>query len=176
MQAQGLDSLTALVARLGLGLVVALASACGGDSTEESAEPGCKLEDSDYTLGAEEVDHACRHLDEGPYGELVAGDDLGNLHMLYTVELEAQSDGSYAGSLGFVPRASATHVFYVFEGAELRFHDDTGEPLCVAETIEEVSCETIERAQMLDLVEGQRIELRFAAMTEPTTRILAERR
>jgi hypothetical protein len=166
-----------LLGRFATTLLIAVLSACsGGTGGGGVGETDCQQPDVDYSLSQKQVEHACGHLEEGPYGELVAGDELTNLHMLYTVQLEALADGGYEGSLGFTPRASSTHVFYVFEGAALSFADEAGESLCVAATIEDVDCAGIERAQMIDLVEGQRIELRLTATSEPTTRILAERR
>jgi hypothetical protein len=158
-------------------LVAAALVACAGDEDAiASAGGACALEGRDYGLDDGEVEHACGHIGEGPYGELAAGEQLGNLHMLYTVALVPDGDGRFSGTLGFVPRATATHVFYAFDDATLSFHEGEGDALCIARTVEDVACDPIDRALMVDLDEGRTIEVRIAPMDRPTVRILAERR
>jgi hypothetical protein len=154
---------------------VALAG-CGDGTDGEPSLGECALADREYGLDEGEVEHACRHVPDGPFGELSSGDDLDNLHLLYTVTLEEQPDGLYAGSLGFVARKSSTHVFYVFGPSALSFHDETGEQLCIAATVRELSCTEMDRAELVDLEDGQRIELRIGAQSTSTVRILAERK
>jgi hypothetical protein len=160
-----------------LALLGAAALAGCGDGTDGEPTLGeCALEGRDYGLPEGEVEHACGHVPDGPFGELGSGDELDNLHLLYTVTLEEQPDGRYAGSLGFVARKSSTHVFYVFGPSALSFHDESGEQLCIAATVRELSCAEMNRAELVDLEDGQRIELRIGAQDAPTLQLLAERK
>jgi hypothetical protein len=133
-----------------------LLAACSGDDVQTSE---CALDGRDYEVPAEEVEHSCSHRTEGPYGEVADGEEVVNLHMLYTLRLTETDDGRFVGRYTFTARETTTHVFYVFAGAALGFEDASGEALCVAATIAEADCDGLDRIELVDLEEGTPIEL-----------------
>jgi len=151
----------------------AFLAACGGSGVRTSE---CALEGRDYEVPAKEVEHSCSHQTEGPYGEVADGDELLNLHMLYTVTLSPTDDGRFAGRYPFTARKTSTHVFYVFGDAPLAYEDASGEGLCVAGTIDEADCDGLDRIELVDLEEGQTIELVVGPYDAPEVELVLERK
>jgi hypothetical protein len=128
---------------------------------------------AEYDYTSAEAEHACAHVEDGPFGDLGDGDELSNLHLLYTVELR-EVDGQYQGELSFVARESAVHAF-VFREADLPFAIRSGgEDLCVVEDTTE-GCDDYSAAYLAELERNQEVTLVIGPTSQPTVRVVAER-
>ncbi|EYF01666.1 hypothetical protein [Chondromyces apiculatus] len=161
-------------------LVLLAAAGCGdgGDGGDGGEAPavGCQIEGRDYEVGEQEIAHACGHVEEGPYGALPSGDDLANLHMLYTVALDDDGAGAFGGTLTLTARETSTHVFYYLSDVPAAYHDAAGEDLCIAHTFVPTGCDAMRRVDLVDLVDQEAIEILLGPSTEAYARVVAERK
>jgi len=156
-------------------------AAVGGDngpvsSATPSASTGvaCAGTPPSTALDADDIAHACGHLNDGPFGELSDGDDLVNIHMLYTLQLTPNGNGGFEGSFPFTSRDDATHVFMSVDAeVPLRF-EAGGAPRCHAESTPD-GCDGIARAAFVDLAEGETVTLGVGPVSTETVRLLGER-
>jgi hypothetical protein len=158
---------------LGLGLFALLAGlqpGCDGGGASSGAGGN---ECGAFELTEEEAEHACAHLDEGPFGELASGEPLANLHMLYTVTLEASGD-AYVASLPFVPRESSVHAFLVLEADVPLRVVSGGSELCLVGD-EPDGCDGLSAASLVDLERNQEVTLEIGPTSNAPVRLLAER-
>ena len=166
--------------------MLAACAACGDDAdgsgtgagATTSASSGtagdCQQPGRDYSLTEKEVTHSCGHLTDGPFDDVAAGEPLDNLHLLYTVTLDAAGDGTFAGTLTYTPRKTATHMVYSFSGAPITYEDASG-ARCVATSVSGVSCASAARVDFVDLEEGVPVNFTISAPTE-TIQLLLERK
>lgn len=157
-------------------IAAALAAAGCGAGDDPSPAGGCRIEGRSYEISAGEIDHACGHLADGPFGDLAAGDALTNLHMLYTVALEDRGDGSFGAEIGFTALEATTHVFYHLADAPAAYRDEGGEDLCVAATVVPSGCDGIRRVDLIDLDDRQSIRIALGPSPETAVRLVAERK
>jgi hypothetical protein len=141
-------------------------SACdGSDAGGEACD--------DFVLTEEEASHACVHTDDGPFDELGNGEQLGNLHMLYTVSLEP-SGSSYAGTVTFIARESAVHAFLLVEDdVPVRVLDGERE-LCVV-VDETDGCDAFASAHLVRLERSEKVTLELGPTSRSSVRVLGER-
>jgi hypothetical protein len=127
----------------------------------------------DLEFTEEEAGHACKHVEDGPFGDLASGDELGNLHMLYTLTLDGEGE-TYSGTLTFIARESAVHAFVLMEsGVPLKVR--SGETaLCLAED-EPDGCDAFKNAHLVELERNAEVVLEIGPTSKSSIRLIAER-
>ncbi|AKT39435.1 hypothetical protein [Chondromyces crocatus] len=99
-------------------------AACGGDEHGHEQEHEHETEDGD--------DHACEHLEEGPFQSVTAAEvaasapALAQTHVSYEVALVEDGAGSFHGLVTFTPREAAEFAFFSTEEVAMAFQDADG--------------------------------------------------
>ncbi|AKT39437.1 hypothetical protein [Chondromyces crocatus] len=151
-----------------------LALGCSGGGNGDPLESGCRIDDWQYEIDEYEINHACSHVDEGPFGEVGADKTLANLHMIYTVRLTDSGDDTYRGEVRFRARRTSPHVFYYPEDVYAAYQGEDGSNSCLAASVFPASCPGLGRADVIDLTEQQTVSIQLGPTERQNIRIMVE--
>lgn len=179
---------------IALGAVLSMA-ACGDDegsggsggsgtttatTTSSSSSTGSTTVSSTSTTGVggqggagghdpdlEVEEHACEHLEEGPFVPLDAAADaataplLANTHVAYEVTLQEAGGGQHDGFLAYEAAEAAEFFFFLDADVPVAFSDEQGNPLTVEATCDSQPCSEvctlIKKKYKLDLEIGRAV-------------------